>query len=70
VHRLTGRRGRLGAGLVASIASTATAAYYVGLDGDPAFLLAAIFGLQVLTCLVMARLTRRREPAPALAPGA
>jgi hypothetical protein len=60
IHRLTSRRGRYGFTLFGSIVATATAVYYVGRDTDPAILLAAIFGLQVVTSFVMARLTRRR----------
>lgn len=64
VHRLTGRRGRYGFTLFGSIAATATAVYYVGRDTDPAIVLAAIFGMQVVTSFVMARLTRRRVVTP------
>ena len=64
VHRLTGRRGRYGFTLFGSIVATATAVYYVGRDTDPAIVLAAIFGMQVVTSFVMARLTRRRVVTP------
>jgi hypothetical protein len=64
VHRLTGRRGRYGFVLFGSIIATATAVYYVGRDTDPAILLAAMFGMQVVTSFVMARLTRRRVLTP------
>ncbi|HEV3051914.1 MAG TPA: serine/threonine-protein kinase [Longimicrobium sp.] len=64
IHRLTARRGRYGFTLFGSIVATATAVYYVGRDTDPAILLAAIFGLQVVTSFVMARLTRRRVVVP------
>lgn len=65
IHRLTGRRGRYGFTLFGSIAATAAAVYYVGRDSDPAILLAAIFGLQVVASFVMSRLTRRRaQPLP------
>jgi serine/threonine protein kinase len=64
VHRLTARRGRYGFTLFGSIIATATAVYYVGRDTDPAIVLAAMFGMQVVTSFVMARLTRRRPIAP------
>ena len=64
VHRLTGRRGRYRFELFGSIIATATAVYYVGRDTDPAILLAAMFGMQVVTSFVMARLTRRRVLTP------
>jgi hypothetical protein len=64
VHRLTGRRGRYGFVLFGSIVATATAVYYVGRDTDPAIILAAMFGMQVVTSFVMSRLTRRRLVAP------
>ncbi|HEX6373603.1 MAG TPA: serine/threonine-protein kinase [Longimicrobium sp.] len=64
VHRLTGRRGRYGFVLFGSIIATATAVYYVGRDTDPAILLTAMFGMQVVTSFVMARLTRRRLVIP------
>ncbi|WP_420126048.1 serine/threonine-protein kinase [Longimicrobium sp.] len=64
VHRLTGRRGRYGFVLFGSIIATATAVYYVGRDTDPAIILTAMFGMQVVTSFVMARLTRRRLVAP------
>ncbi|HYH81881.1 MAG TPA: hypothetical protein VEX86_18885, partial [Longimicrobium sp.] len=61
LHRLTGRRGRLGFGIVASIAATALAWRLTGRsDLDPAISLAAVFGLQVLACFTMSWLTRRR----------
>jgi hypothetical protein len=64
VHRLTGRRGRYAFVLFGSIVATATAVYYVGRDTDPAIILTAMFGMQVVTSFVMARLTRRRLVAP------
>jgi|GEM_PF-1305090 len=64
VHRLTGRRGRYRFTLFGSIVATATAIYYVGRDTDPAIVLAAMFGLQVVTSFLMARLTRRRAVVP------
>lgn len=64
VHRLTGRRGRFGFVLFSSIVATATAVYYVGRDTDPAIILTAMFGMQVVTSFLMARLTRRRLVAP------
>jgi hypothetical protein len=64
VHRLTGRRGRYGYVLFGSIVATATAVYYVGRDTDPAIILTAMFGMQVVTSFVMARLTRRRLVVP------
>jgi hypothetical protein len=64
VHRLTARRGRYGFTLFGSIIATATAVYYVGRDTDPAIVLAAMFGMQVVTSFVMARLTRRRVVTP------
>ena len=64
VHRLTGRRGRYGFVLFGSIIATATAVYYVGRETDPAIILTAMFGMQVVTSFVMARLTRRRVVTP------
>jgi hypothetical protein len=64
VHRLTGRRGRYGFVLFGSIIATATAVYYVGRDTDPAIILTAMFGMQVVTSFLMSRLTRRRLVAP------
>jgi protein-disulfide isomerase-like protein with CxxC motif len=64
IHRLTGRRGRYGFVLFGSIVATATAVYYVGRDTDPAIILTAMFGMQVVTSFLMARLTRRRLVAP------
>jgi hypothetical protein len=65
IHRLTGRRGRYALALFGSIVATVAAVYYVGLgeDQDPAILLAAMFGLQVIASFLMTRLSRRR-PAP------
>ncbi len=60
VHRLTGRRGRAGVGVLGSAAATGAAVRWVGLDADPAILLAATFGLQVVTCFFLAWLTRRK----------
>jgi hypothetical protein len=59
VHRLTGRRGRAGLGVLGSAAATGATVRYVGLEADPAILLAATFGLQVVTCFVLSWLTRR-----------
>jgi serine/threonine protein kinase len=64
VHRLTGRRGRYGFVLFGSIVATATAVYYVGRDTDPAIILTAMFGMQVVTSFLMSRLTRRRLVVP------
>ncbi|HEU0300756.1 MAG TPA: serine/threonine-protein kinase [Longimicrobium sp.] len=64
VHRLTGRRGRYGFVLFGSIVATWTAVYYVGRDADPALILTAMFGLQVITSFIMARVTRRRVVVP------
>ncbi|HEX2204949.1 MAG TPA: hypothetical protein VHG91_16690, partial [Longimicrobium sp.] len=67
VHRLTGRRGRYGFGVLGSILATGGALYSVGRDADPAIGLAAVFGLQILACFAMAWLTRRtprEEPYP------
>jgi hypothetical protein len=67
IHRLTGRRGRYGLALFGSIVATAAAVYYVGRgeDADPAIILAAMFGLQVIASFVMTRFARRRiEPQP------
>mgnify|MGYP006143765329 CR=1 FL=1 len=64
VHRLTGRRGRYGFVLFGSIIATATAVYYVGRDTDPAIILTAMFGMQVVTSFLMSRLTRRRLAVP------
>ncbi|HEX8360537.1 MAG TPA: serine/threonine-protein kinase [Longimicrobium sp.] len=60
VHRLTGRRGRAGLGVLGSAAATGAAVRWVGLDADPAILLAATFGLQVVTCFFLSWLTRRK----------
>jgi hypothetical protein len=66
IHRLTGRRGRYGLALFGSIVATVAAVYYVGRgdDPDPAIILAAMFGLQVVASFVMTRLFRRRDPSP------
>jgi len=64
IHRLTGRRGRYGVGLLGSGAATGAAVYYLGTETDPALLLAAVFGLQVITSFLLARLTRRRPSVP------
>jgi hypothetical protein len=69
VHRLTGRRGRYGVGVLGAAAATGAAAYYVGSGDDPLFLVTAAFGLQVVTCLALARLTHR-APAPDPLPAA
>jgi serine/threonine protein kinase len=70
IHRLTGRRGRYSLALFGSIVATAAAVYYVGRgeDADPAIILAAMFGLQVIASFVMTRIARRR-PAPQLDAG-
>jgi serine/threonine protein kinase len=69
IHRLTGRRGRYALALFGSIVATAAAVYYVGGDdADPAIVLAAMFGLQVIASFVMTRIARRR-PAPVLEAG-
>jgi hypothetical protein len=65
VHRLSGRRGRLGMGVAASMLATGGAVYYVGTDSDPAITLAAVFGVQVVASFVVSRLTRRRAPLDA-----
>jgi hypothetical protein len=64
IHRLTGRRGRYSLALFGSIVATAAAWYYVGRgeDPDPAIILAAMFGFQVIASFVMTRLSRRRPP--------
>jgi len=67
IHRLTGRRGRFGLALFGSVVATAAAVYYVGVgnDSDPAIILAAMFGLQVVASFVMTRVFRRRaDPQP------
>jgi hypothetical protein len=67
IHRLTGRRGRYSLALFGSIVATVAAVYYVGRgdDPDPAIILAAMFGLQVIASFVMTRFARRRpEPEP------
>ena len=64
VHRLTGRRGRAGLGVLGSAAATGATVRYVGLEADPAILLAATFGLQVVTCFVLSWLTRRKVREP------
>ncbi|HEY0026196.1 MAG TPA: protein kinase [Longimicrobium sp.] len=69
VHRLSGRRGRLGVGVAACMLATGGAVYYVGMDSDPAITLAAVFGVQVVASFVTSRLTRRRRP-DAYYPGA
>jgi serine/threonine protein kinase len=61
IHRLTGRRGRIGFGVGASILATGVAVKYVGTEGDPLILLGSVFGLQVLSCFFMSWLTRRKE---------
>jgi hypothetical protein len=61
VHRLSGRRGRLGMGIAACMLATGGAVYYVGTDSDPAITLAAVFGVQVVASFVTSRLTRRRR---------
>jgi serine/threonine protein kinase len=61
VHRLTGRRGRYGLAVLGSGVATGAAVRLVGVDADPAITLAAVFGLQVLTCFVLAWLTRNRR---------
>jgi serine/threonine-protein kinase len=70
VHRLSGRRGRLGVGVAACMLATGAAVYYVGMDSDPAITLAAVFGVQVVASFVTSRLTRRRVPIDAYYPGA
>ena len=63
VHRLTSRRGRLGFSIFGSMVATLVGWRVAGRGtGDPAIMLAAIFGLQVLACFLMSWLTRRREP--------
>lgn len=64
IHRLTGRRGRLGMGIAASLVATGAGVYWMGLRTDPAITLAGVFGLQVTSSFVMARLTRRRITDP------
>lgn len=65
VHRLTSRRGRLGFSIFGSMVATLVGWRVAGRGtGDPAIMLAAIFGLQVLACFLMSWLTRRREPDP------
>ncbi len=65
LHRLTGRRGRLGFGIVGSMGATALAWRLAGRgDVDPAIAMAAVFGLQVLACFTMSWLTRRRIKHP------
>jgi eukaryotic-like serine/threonine-protein kinase len=67
IHRLTGRRGRYGLALFGSIAASFAAVYYVGRDADPAIILLAMFGLQVVASFVMTRLFRRRpRPEPSV----
>ncbi|HEX8395594.1 MAG TPA: serine/threonine-protein kinase [Longimicrobium sp.] len=61
VHRLTSRRGRLGFGIVGSMLATGAALYFIGINSDPAVLVGAVFGAQVIASFVMARLTRRRR---------
>jgi hypothetical protein len=70
IHRLTGRRGRYALALFGSIVATVLAVYYVGRgeDADPAIVLAAMFGLQVIASFIMTRLSRRRA-APVLEAG-
>ena len=64
VHRLTGRRGRYGMGVLGALLASGLAVYYVGMDADPAIGLAAVFGLQILTCFALSWLTRRRPRKP------
>jgi hypothetical protein len=54
----------VGLGILGSAAATGAAVRYVGLDSDPAILLAATFGLQVVTCFVLSWLTRRKVREP------
>ncbi|HEX6910906.1 MAG TPA: serine/threonine-protein kinase [Longimicrobium sp.] len=70
IHRLTGRRGRYSLALFGSIVATVAAYYYVGQgeDPDPAIILAAMFGLQVVASFIMTRFARRR-PEPQLEAG-
>lgn len=70
LHRLTGRRGRLGFGVLGSLAASALAWRLAGRGRvDPAIALAALFGLQVLACFIMSWLTRpRRRPPPPASP--
>jgi serine/threonine-protein kinase len=70
VHRLSGRRGRLGMGVAACMLATGGAVYCVGMDSDPAITLAAVFGVQVVASFVTSRLTRRRRPLEPYYPGA
>jgi hypothetical protein len=64
IHRLTGRRGSFGMGVIGATLATAAAFYYMRGAGDPALVLLAMFGLQVVVCFLMARITRRRAPEP------
>jgi hypothetical protein len=69
VHRLSGRRGRLGMGVAACMLATGGAVYYVGMESDPAITLAAVFGVQVVASFITLRLTRRRRPLDPYYPG-
>ena len=64
IHRLTGRRGRYGFALFASVIGTGVALRYVGMEQDPLILVGAAFGLQVMGSFFMAWLTRRKERVP------
>jgi eukaryotic-like serine/threonine-protein kinase len=65
IHRLTGRGGRYGAGVVACVLATGGVLYAMGPDEDPAFVLAAAFGVQVVAALLAAAVTRRAPPVAA-----
>jgi hypothetical protein len=63
LHRLAGRHGRLRLSMLCSLIATGAAVRTVGLHGDPAIALVAIFGLQVLACFGVEWLTGRRPVA-------
>jgi len=64
VHRLAGRHGRLRYAIFAALLATVTAVRTVGLEGDPAIALAAVFGLQIVACFGMEWLTGRKPRTP------
>jgi hypothetical protein len=68
VHRVMGRRGSYRLALLGSIAASVASLFLVGPNGEAQLLLATMFGLQLVTALVIVRLTRRAEPRPAPGP--
>ncbi|CAN5885279.1 hypothetical protein BH23GEM7_BH23GEM7_15400 [soil metagenome] len=68
VHRVMGRRGSYRLALLGSIAASVASLFLVGPNGEAQLLLATMFGLQLVTALVIVRLTRRAEPRPVPGP--